>query len=139
MTSINVVIMHLSAISRPLSDPAVRINPPLSPSSLSSSYIVEIMVLLPSGVGGGDEQRPFFSGTGEDQVHLIINLHTPSDLCSTHPPGSNMCISLWEDSIGPLFHPRPAPAGSCGDPELIYGPNGLVPSDSDALLNAMRD
>lgn len=86
----------------------------------------------------GRKERPIFSGTGKDQVHLIINLHTPSDLCSTHPLGSNMCISLWEDLLAP-FYPWPASAGSCGNPELIYGPNGLVPSDSDALQNVMHD
>lgn len=74
----------------------------MSPSSLSSAYIVEIMVFSPRG-----GVQPVFCGTGEDHVHLIINLHTPPDLSSTHPPGSNMCISLWEDSLAPSY-PRPA-------------------------------
>lgn len=97
---------------------------PLSPSSLSSSYIAEIIVFLPSG----GKEWLVFSGTGEDQVHLIINLHTPSDLSSSHPPGSNMCISLRQRGIiGPFFSPWPSPTGLCGDPELIYEPKQIGP------------
>lgn len=98
------LIINLSIISRQFSDPAVQKKSPLSPSSLSSSYMHSWdNGLLPSV--GEKKERPVFSETGEDQVHLIINLQTPSDLCSTHPPGSNMCISLWEDSSAPLSPP----------------------------------
>lgn len=94
------------------------------------------MVFLPSG----GKEWLVFSETGEDQVHLIINLHTPSDLSSSHPPGSNMCISLRRRGIiGPVFHP--------GLPRLAYAEiqswfmslSRLVPSELDGLRNVTHD
>lgn len=40
------------------------------------------------------------------------------------------CASHCGRTQWPPVYPWP---GLCGDPELIYGPSGLVPSDSDAL------
>lgn len=84
------------------------------------------------------EKWPVVSMSAEDQVHLIINLHTPvTSAAPTHKAAT--CVSHCGRIRWPLFSPRPASNGLCGVPQLIYEPNGLVPTDSDASQSGMHD
>lgn len=142
MTFTNVItttlIIYLSTISRPLYDPdnpVVQKNHHSLPHHFPLlTYIVEIIVFSPLG-GKSD-----WSSLGLEKIKFTSLLtYTPllTSAAPTHQAAT--CASHCRRNHWPPFYPQPASAGSCGNPELIYGPNGLVPSDSDALQNVTHE
>lgn len=115
---LQLLMINLSIISWPLSDPAVQMNhcsllrhfPPLP-------HIVHIMVFSPLGV------KSHRSSLGLETIKFTSLLTYTSPLTSAAPTHeAATCASHCERTRWPPFYPQPASAGSCGDPELIYGP-----------------
>lgn len=65
----------------------------------------------------------------------ITSLLTYTPPLTSAAPTHHVHLIVGGGLIGLPLYPRPAAA----EPALIYGANGLVPSDSDALQNVMHD